>query len=116
MSELMTMYDYEPVARAVAPDADPQSSMIMERRRRINPRAGLLVRRGIGLAIALGMAYGIFHVIFRTEVFAPVLTYVGPVKDFIGWVVEDPGRAWIALAALVIPHIGLYYLLFEDRK
>ncbi|WP_434598375.1 hypothetical protein [Streptomyces sp. A5-4] len=47
---------------------------------------------------------------------APLLAYVGPVKDFIGWVVEDPGRAWIALAALVIPHIGLYYLLFEDRK
>lgn len=62
------------------------------------------------------MAYGIFRIIFRTEVFAPVLTYVRPVKDFIGWVVEDPGRAWIALAALVIPHIGLYCLLFEDRK
>ena len=61
-------------------------------------------------------AYGIFHIIFRTEVFAPVLAYVGPVKDFIGWVVEDPGRAWIALAALVIPRIGLYYLLFEGRK
>ncbi|MFJ5724743.1 hypothetical protein [Streptomyces sp. NPDC093149] len=62
------------------------------------------------------MAYGIFHVIFRTEVLAPVLAYVGSVKDFIGWVVEDPGRAWIVLAAFVIPHIGLYYLLFEDRK
>ncbi|WP_030559197.1 hypothetical protein [Streptomyces aureocirculatus] len=24
--------------------------------------------------------------------------------------IEDPGRAWIALAAFVIPHIGLYYL------
>ncbi|MDW6057976.1 hypothetical protein SAZ11_07725 [Streptomyces sp. FXJ1.4098] len=88
----------------------------MGRRRRIGPRSALFVRRGIGLTIALGMAYGIFHIIFRTEVFAPVLAYVGPVKDFIGWVVEDPGRAWIALAALVIPHIGLYYLLFEDRK
>lgn len=110
------MYDYEPVARAVAPDADSQSDATMGHRRRISPRAALLVRRGIGLAIELGMAYGIFHVIFRTGVLAPVLAYVGPVEDFIGWVVEDPGRAWIALAALVIPHIGLYYLLFEDRK
>ncbi|MFF8902615.1 hypothetical protein ACF082_34675 [Streptomyces lydicus] len=76
----------------------------------------MFVRRGIGLAIALGVAYGIFHVIFRAEVLARVLAYVGPVKDFIGWVVEDPGRAWIVLAALVIPHIGLYYLLFEDRE
>ncbi|WP_158819124.1 MULTISPECIES: hypothetical protein [Streptomyces] len=88
----------------------------MDRRRGISPRAALLVRRGIGLAIALGMAYMIFHVIFRTGVLVPVLAYVGPIKDFIGWVAEDPRRAWIALAALVIPHIGLYYLLFEDRK
>ncbi|TLS46048.1 hypothetical protein FE633_10865 [Streptomyces montanus] len=113
---MVTMYDYEPVAQAIAPDVEPQSSAAMGRRRRIGPRSALFVRRGTGLTIALGMAYGIFHVIFRTEVFAPVLAYVGPVKDFIGWVVEDPGRAWIALAALVIPHIGLYYLLFEDRK
>ncbi|MFF8914195.1 hypothetical protein ACF08M_12925 [Streptomyces sp. NPDC015032] len=112
----MKMRDYEPVAQAVAPDADPQSDAAMGRRRGIGPRAALLVRRGIGLAIALGMAYGIFHIVFLGGVLAPVLAYVGPVKDFIGWVVEDPGRAWIALAALVIPHIGLYYLLFEDRK
>ncbi|MFJ8018693.1 hypothetical protein [Streptomyces sp. NPDC096311] len=38
------------------------------------------------------MAYEIFHVIFRTGVVAPVLAYVGPVEDFIGWVVEDPGE------------------------
>ncbi|WP_433855096.1 hypothetical protein [Streptomyces kronopolitis] len=88
----------------------------MGRRRRISPHSVLFVRRGTGLAIALGMAYGIFHVVFRTDALAPVLAHVGPVKDFIGWVVEDPGRAWIALAALVIPHIGLYYLPFEDRK
>ncbi|MFD3970241.1 hypothetical protein [Streptomyces cyaneofuscatus] len=62
------------------------------------------------------MAYGIFHITFRTEVFSSVLAYAGPVQEFIGWVVEDPGRAWIALATLVIPYIGLYYLLFEDRK
>ncbi|MFD7853444.1 hypothetical protein ACFV6B_03995 [Streptomyces microflavus] len=66
--------------------------------------------------MALGMAYGIFHITFRTEVLSSVPAYAGPVKEVIGWVVEDPGRAWIALAALVIPHIGLYYLLFEDRK
>lgn len=62
------------------------------------------------------MAYDIFHIIFRTQVFAPVLAYVGPVKDFIGWMVEEPGRAWITLAALVIPHVGLHYLIFEDQK
>ncbi|KAB7839516.1 hypothetical protein [Streptomyces mobaraensis] len=84
----------------------------MGRRLRISPRSVLFIRRGIGLAIAPGMAYSIF----RADVLAPVLTYVRPVKGFIGWVVEDPGRARIALAAFVIPHVGLYYLLFEDRK
>lgn len=113
---MVAMCDCESVTQAAALDAEPQSSTTAGRRRRISPRFALFLRRGIGLAIALGMAYGIFHVIFRTEVLAPVLAYVGPVKDFIDWVIEDPGRAWIALAALVIPHIGLYYLLFEDRK
>ncbi|GHB82340.1 hypothetical protein GCM10010306_091150 [Streptomyces umbrinus] len=112
----MAMYDCGPVTQAAALDAEPQSSTTAGRRRWIGPRCTLFVRRGIGLAIALGVAHGIFHIIFRTEVLAPVLAYVGPVKDFTGWVVEVPGRAWIALAALVIPHIGLYYLLFEDRK
>ncbi|MDO5865121.1 MULTISPECIES: hypothetical protein [Paenarthrobacter] len=66
--------------------------------------------------IALGMAYGIFHVVFRTDILAPVLAYAEPVKYGIDWVIEDPKRAWMAFAGLVIPHIGLYYLLFEDRK
>jgi hypothetical protein len=45
-----------------------------------------------------------------------VLAYAELVKDGITWVIEDPKRAWMAFAVLVIPHIGLYYLLFEDRK
>lgn len=55
------------------------------------------------------MAYGVFHIFFRAEVLAPVLADVGPVKDSISWVFEDPGQAWIELAALVIPHIRLYF-------
>ncbi|WP_327357866.1 hypothetical protein [Streptomyces sp. NBC_01304] len=110
------MRDYEPETQAIAPDAEPQSSAATGRRRRISSRSALFVRRGIALALALGMAYGIYHIIFRTEVLAPALAHVGPVKNFIGWVIEDPRRAWIVLAALVIPHIGLYYSLFEERK
>lgn len=110
------MCNCETEAQVIASGITPQPIAAVDRRSRLNPRTSLFVRRGIGLAIALGLAYGIFHVVFRTDVLAPVLAHVGPVKDFIGWVVEDPGRAWIALAALVIPHIGLYYLLFEDRK
>ena len=76
----------------------------------------MIVRRSLGLAIALGIAYGIFHVVFRTDVLAPALAYVGPVKDGIDWVLADPARAWMALAALAIPHIGAYYFFFEDRR
>lgn len=84
--------------------------------RRRRSLASMAVRRSLGVAIALAMAYGVFHVVFRTDVLAPALVYVGPVKDGIDWVLADPRRAWMALAALAIPHIGAYYLIFEDRR
>lgn len=62
------------------------------------------------------MALGLYWAIFRTELLAPVLAYVGPARDLIDWVAADPKRAWGALAVLVIPHIGLYYMLFDDRS
>lgn len=70
----------------------------------------------LGLAVALGIAYGIFHLLFRTDVLAPLLAYVEPAKDGIAWVADDPKRAWMALAVIAIPHIGAYYMFFEDRK
>lgn len=99
-------------------DTDHQTwdPAVAEPRRGMSPRAQLTIRRILALAIALGMAYGIFHVVFRTDVLAPVLAYAEPIKDGITWVIEDPKRAWLAFPVLVIPHIGLYYLLFEDRK
>ncbi|MFD7668091.1 hypothetical protein [Streptomyces sp. NPDC059788] len=81
--------------------------MTMDRRRGVSPRGALLVRCGIGLAITLGLAYAIFHVVFRTGVLASALACVGAVKDFIGWVAEDAGRAWSALEGLIAPHIRL---------
>ncbi|PZT91037.1 MAG: hypothetical protein DI630_29980 [Gordonia sp. (in: high G+C Gram-positive bacteria)] len=96
----------------VTPDTGPDSA----RRRGLNPRTTLRIRRGIGLAIMLGIAYGIFHILFRTDLLEPLLAYVDPAKQLIDWVAADPKRAWGALAVVVIPHIGMYYLLFEDRK
>ena len=93
-------------------DTGPNS----EQRRGLNPRTTLRIRRGMGLAIMLGIAYGIFHVLFRTDLLEPLLAYVDPAKQLIDWVAADPKRAWGALAVVVIPHIGMYYLLFEDRK
>lgn len=94
----------------------PDQHSDQECRRGLSPRASLTVRRLLALSIAVSIACGIFHVVFRTDVLDPVLAYTGPLKTGIDWVLEDPKRAWAALAVLVIPHIGMYYLLFEDRK
>jgi len=83
------------------------------RRRRLT---GLAIRRLIGVAVLAGMALGLYWVIFRTELLAPIVAYVGPARDLIDWVVADPKRAWGALAVLLIPYIGLYYMLFDDRN
>ena len=75
-----------------------------------------IIRRFIGVLLALGMAYGVFHVVFRTDLLGPVIAQIGPIRDGIDWVLADPSRAWMALAVLVIPHIGAYYLFFEDHR
>lgn len=76
----------------------------------------LAARRLIGVGVLVGMAVGLYWAIFCAELLAPVLAYVGPARDLIDWVAADPKRAWGALAVLVIPHIGLYYMLFDDRS
>lgn len=96
-------------ARAV----DAQFTEPTPRRRRLS---ALAIRRLIGVGVLAGMALGFYWVIFRTALLAPVLAYVGPARDLIDWVAADPMRAWGALAVLVIPHIGLYYLLFDDKN
>lgn len=85
-------------------------------RRGINPHKALRIRRLIGVTIMLLVVYAIFHVIYFTDLLEPVLAYTGPIKDGIDWVMADPTRAWTALAVLIIPHIGLYYFIFDDGK
>lgn len=105
-----------PVHDADVPAEPDERSESAAARKRRSPLASLVVRRSLGIAVALGMAYGVFHVVFRTDILAPALAYVGPAKDGIDWVLADPARAWMALAALAIPHIGAYYFFFEDRR
>lgn len=109
------MYEQETGLESEAQSGHDQHSG-QERHRGLSPRASLTVRRLLAVSIAVGLAYGIFHVVFRTDVLDPVLAYAEPLKNGIDWVIEDPKRAWAALAVIVIPHIGMYYLLFEDRK
>lgn len=84
--------------------------------RRAARTKGAIVRRLVALAIIAAMTFGIYWAIFHSGVADPVLeAYAEPVKGAIDWVTADPARAWVALAAIITPHIGLYYMIFEDR-
>lgn len=110
---------FDPAIEGAVPDDEParaandQFTEPAPRRRKLS---GLVVRRLVGVAVLAGMALGLYWAIFRTELVAPVVAYVGPARDLIDWVVADPKRAWGALAVLVIPHIGLYYMFFDERN
>lgn len=79
-------------------------------------RSPLLIRRTIGVGLILAFAFGVFHVIFQTDLLALLLDQAEPATDAIAWVKEDPKRAWGALAAVIIPHLGLYFAIFDDRN
>lgn len=79
-------------------------------------RAALRPRRLVGVAFMLAVAYGVFHLIFRTDVLDPVLEAVGPVREGIEWVQADPSRAIVALGVVIFPHLALYVLLFENHR
>lgn len=79
-------------------------------------RVRLRVRRLLALAVMAAMVYGLYFLVFRTTLAAPVLAHAGPVRDGVEWIIADPSRAWIALTVLAIPHLGLYMLLFGDNR
>lgn len=79
-------------------------------------RAALRPRRLAGVAFMLAIAYGIFHLVFRTDLLDPVLAAVGPLQEGIEWVRADPSRAIVALCVVIFPHLGLYVLLFENNR
>lgn len=76
----------------------------------------LRIRRTIGLLLIAGFSYAAYHVVFHTQLLEPMLAQVVPVQGLLEWVVADPHRTWMAAAVLVIPHIGLHFLLFDDRN
>lgn len=73
------------------------------------------VRRSIGIALMAIMCAGVYWLIFHTSVLAPVFELAAPIEDGINWIIADPQRAWMGAALVVIPHIGLYYMFFEER-
>jgi hypothetical protein len=80
-------------------------------------RGFFILRRIIGLALMAVMFGGIYFLVFRSGLLTPLFTELFPqLADRIAWVVADPKRTMISLAVLLIPHIGLYYALFENRR
>lgn len=75
----------------------------------------MALRRTIGLTLTAAMAFGVYWVVFHTSIAEPVFALVTPIQDGIDWVMADPKRAWLAAAGVIIPHIGMYYLFFENR-
>jgi|SRR5699024_4872969 len=93
-----------------------QAKMTKSRSRSTGGRGGsLALRRTVGITLMAGMAFAIYWIIFHTTIAEPVLALISPMQDGVDWILEDPSRAWMAVAAIVIPHIGMYYLIFEDR-
>lgn len=82
--------------------------------RRPNPRIGLRIRRTIAVTLVLTLVLGLYWIVFHTQLFAPLLAYVEPVEHGIAWVKEDPMRLAYTAAALIIPHIGFYMMIFGD--
>lgn len=104
----------EPVADEPVDQVAAEPSRMTRMRKKM--REPLFIRRTIGVALISAFAFGVFHIVFQTDLLNPLWAQAQPVADFIDWVKDDPRRAWVAAAGLVIPHIGLYYMLFDDNS
>lgn len=98
----------------VEQDPGTSTSRRPEETERRRERRHLRRRRGVALCFIIGLAYGIFHLVFRTDVLDPVVATVAPLGDLVDSVAADPTRAWVALGSIVIPLVGTYVMLFEN--
>lgn len=77
-------------------------------------------RRLIVTGVLLLLSLGLISLFLFTDLFdpltKPLLAQMKPVQQGIDWVLADPKRAWAALAVAIIPHVGLYFMIFEDRR
>lgn len=72
-------------------------------------------RRGIAAFIILVVPLLLWYLIAHTDVVTPLLESAAPIQEGVDWVLADPQRALMALAVLIIPNLGLYFFIFEDR-
>lgn len=72
--------------------------------------------RIIGAIVLLALAYALFHLLFFTDVAAPLLAYAAPVHGFVEWVKEDPTRLLVTLATFFLGNMTLYVLIFGEPR
>lgn len=72
-----------------------------------------LLRLLLVAVIVVAFAGGVCYVVLRTDLLAPILAYVPPVKDFVAWCVEDPRRAWGAAVVFLLSNLGILAILEE---
>lgn len=109
VDDMTEPYDVEPVE----PD-QPSGRNSRQRNRRRRRMTKKDIRRTIGLMLILAIAFGLYYLIFVSDVLQPLMIYAAPVESFLGWVKEDPSRLMMSAAAFIIPHLGLYFALFGD--
>lgn len=102
-----------PVAQRRA--AKKQRKRDQRKQRRASRSHSVLIRRGIAVALMLGILLGLYYLLFHTTVAQPVLSMLGPVQEWLAWVQEKPSRLFTAAALLILPYMGTYSFLFERR-
>lgn len=78
----------------------------------------LSIQRLIAVAIIIAVAWGLFWLIFRSGLADPAIAMITPVWDSTVKMIEDPlGIDWggklMAIAAIMIPHLGMLFFIFD---
>lgn len=99
----------------LSPAAQRRAAKKQRKQRRAPRSHSVLIRRGIAVALMLGILLGLYYLLFHTTVAQPVLSMLGPVQEWLAWVQEKPSRLFTAATLLILPYMGTYSFLFERR-
>lgn len=81
----------------------------------------LNIRRLIGVLIIIGLIWGLFWLIFLSGLADPAIAMITPVWQSAASMINDPlGIDWggklMAIAAVIIPHIGMLFFIFDNNS
>lgn len=87
----------------------------------VRRRRGLRVRRLVGVAILLVFVWGFIWLAFFSGLADPVAAAAAPFLDKTAALINDPlGIDWggklVAVALVVIPHMGLLLFILDDYR